>query len=584
MQRGLDSLRDLLIGDRTFEIPIYQRSYSWKEEHLEDFWNDLLYLDVGKKHYFGTIILRETGKSKGTALKDFKVFEIIDGQQRLATALILLKEVITQLGKTFEENAGAIDDLKKDYLKYDNIYKLELLGDDSEFFRDYILEDREYPDEILTPSQGRLRDAKSFFRGRLEKKAEELSQEYKGFLRGLKEKVDNLEIIRYDAEKVSDAVLIFETVNDRGRILSRLDKTKSFIMHMIYLSEPADPTGYLVRVNESFSNIFRYLESILNTEPGRDLGEEDIQRYHFVTYEAEGSRDVSRTYLKFLRKNIRDLYREEKKRCLEYSLEYASDLEGAFYALKEIVSYNASDEIGALLKKLFTLGRVASFYPLLIATWAKFKNEKEKIKEILRLIETFTFRVYSVGRSRADTGEGRAYRLAYKVHKEDLGFDEIVEELKRIIEYYGSNEEFQRDLKVENFYPRGSRWDIKYLLFEYEKFLREQAKEPLEIDLDSILSDRFEIEHIWPRHPEELPENLIETHDQYVNKLSNLTLASKSWNAQWGNRSFEIKKEKYQESSLRLQRKLSSFIEWGKEQIEDREQQIVKFAMERWKI
>ena len=149
---------------------------------------------------------------------------------------------------------------------------------------------------------------------------------------------------------------------------------------------------------------------------------------------------------------------------------------------------------------------------------------------------------------------------------------------------YENNEDFQRDIKVENFYSKIGNRDIKYILFEYEKYLREQAREPLEIDLDSILSEEFQIEHIWPQNPEQLPDNLKEIHEHCRDRLGNLTLASKSWNVKWGNCRFEIKREKYQDSVLRVQKELSNLKQWGKEQIEKREEQIAKFAMERWKI
>jgi len=56
--------------------------------------------------------------------------------------------------------AEELEELEKSYLKYKEVYKLELLVDDVEFFRRYMLEGSEYPNKILTPSQNRLRKAK----------------------------------------------------------------------------------------------------------------------------------------------------------------------------------------------------------------------------------------------------------------------------------------------------------------------------------------------------------------------------------------------------------------------------------------
>lgn len=167
------------------------------------------------------------------------------------------------------------------------------------------------------------------------------------------------------------------------------------------------------------------------------------------------------------------------------------------------------------------------------------------------------FRVYAIGRRRADTGVGWLYSLAYRVHRENLEYEKIMEELRELIRYYEEDRDFERDLKVENFYSRVANRDIKYLLFACERFLREQSREPLDIRLEDILSDKFEIEHIWASDPSklDLSEDLLEIHEQYKGKLGNLTIASKSWNSKW-----------------------------GKEQIEERESGIIKFALRKWKI
>jgi uncharacterized protein with ParB-like and HNH nuclease domain len=590
MERGLSTFNSLIIGNRIFRIPLYQRHYSWDKKQWDDLWNDLMYLKSGKKHYFGTILQKATGSRKTSGITDFDVYEIIDGQQRITTALIFLKAIISQLNAITEGDLE--EDLKKlreDYLKYKDVYKLELLGDDQEFFRRNVINDEEYPDEILTPSQRRLLEAKLYFMGKLEELKKTLNlDEFNNLLFEFKRRIGDMEIIRYQVENDADAVLIFETVNDRGKPLTNLEKTKSFLMHTIYLSAPEELEGHLDQVNASFADVYRWIEDIRNTIRGRNLGEDDIQRYHFVIYEskAKGSRDISYEYLSYLKDRIRGLYRQDSIQCLDYVLNYTKDLRRAFYALKEIISLEKGNGIEELISKLFVLERVANFYPLLIATWIRFREEKEKMEGILTLIETMAFRTYAIGRRRADTGESWLYNLAYKVHSENLGYDDIVNELRSVIRYYENDRAFERDLGVENFYRRVSSKDKKYLLFEYEKFLREQSGEPLDINLGDILTPDFEIEHIWASDPSKLnlSADLVEIHEQYKDKLGNLTIASQSWNSRWGNESFEVKKKEYQNSLLRVQKTLSDIEQWGKEQIEKRESGIVEFASSRWKI
>ena len=59
MERGLITFSSFM-NNKLFVIPIYQRNYSWEKEQLEDLWDDLYYLENGKKHYFGTILTKDT--------------------------------------------------------------------------------------------------------------------------------------------------------------------------------------------------------------------------------------------------------------------------------------------------------------------------------------------------------------------------------------------------------------------------------------------------------------------------------------------------------------------------------------------
>ncbi len=78
---------DGVMAKGVFEIPSYQRGYAWQERQLKDFWNDLEHVSkLGNQfHYMHSLTLREIENE----LED-STFEIIDGQQRLATSLILL--------------------------------------------------------------------------------------------------------------------------------------------------------------------------------------------------------------------------------------------------------------------------------------------------------------------------------------------------------------------------------------------------------------------------------------------------------------------------------------------------------------
>ena len=80
------------------------------------------------------------------------------------------------------------------------------------------------------PHSARLAAAKEFFRERLQEEKESRPDEFVEFLIELKRKVDELQVIQYLVKSNADSIRIFETVNDRGRALSDLEKTKSYLM------------------------------------------------------------------------------------------------------------------------------------------------------------------------------------------------------------------------------------------------------------------------------------------------------------------------------------------------------------------
>ena len=130
------------------------------------------------------------------------------------------------------------------------------------------------------------------------------------------------------------------------------------------------------------------------------------------------------------------------------------------------------------------------------------------------------------------------------------------------------------------------------MLYEYESFLRKEQGEPLEFALNEILSrdewrrPNYEIEHIWPQNPSRLglSSDELTKHEQNVHKLGNLTLVAKGWNRRMGNAPFKRKCKEYKKSSFKIQRILQLNREWGKKQIEERENKLVTFVLMRWKI
>jgi uncharacterized protein with ParB-like and HNH nuclease domain len=169
----VDNLASLtaLVTERIFRVPDYQRGYAWTEEHRQDLLEDLeeiraLISKSKYEHFTGTIVLEDTGKQLSIPGGTVKVMEIVDGQQRLTTLVVLLRQLIN----CYRQSPGQIEDqsaarLWEKFIKLtpDGPYLLELNVDTNRYFIDMILEDKDDMDRApqLFPEQSLMRNASS---------------------------------------------------------------------------------------------------------------------------------------------------------------------------------------------------------------------------------------------------------------------------------------------------------------------------------------------------------------------------------------------------------------------------------------
>ena len=592
MNGTLLSLNQLLHNDWLFEIPIYQRGYAWEEENLRDLWEDLYYLG-DREHYFGTVLLKKADRPPARAgLKTFERFEVIDGQQRLTTTLILLRELITQMQGIGDEDIRAqVSKLEEDYIVYLDHYKLTIGGEDASFFRDSILGGTSAT-APQTRAQERLRTAQTYFRGQFDRQREEEGDGYLDFLIEFKGRIDRLAIMLYRVPSNAEAVRMFETVNDRGRPLTDLEKTKSILMYASYLvvDDPQTLETRLFELNDHFSRIYRCFQDIEEGFGLRDPGE--IQRYHHIFFSGPSH---SHRHMQLLKELLMGRSREDPESCRAYIPAYARSLRNAFDAMRDIAKRRREGTgLARAIDRFLLAGRSANLYPLLIAAWQRYGDDGQR-REILHLFDAFVFRVYHVVRYRSNTALGCLYSLAERVHRDDLGFSDFLQQFRELILYYVNDDVFRRELSQTHVYRNLDTRTIKYLLAEYERKRRADVGEPLPPDLMTILSGEYQTEHVLPQHPEGgLDQEEAVAHDQIVHRLGNLTLASRGWNVRMGNRGFAEKRDGggdsdagtacYRNSSLRVQRDLAKWEDWNEASIQERGEEIIDFALRRWRV
>lgn len=90
---------DELLQKRLFEIPTYQRAYSWNTKQRNDLFNDICKLydspeyKEGRTHFMATVVYHSQMREESYDTDIYNILNIVDGQQRITTLIILLKAI-----------------------------------------------------------------------------------------------------------------------------------------------------------------------------------------------------------------------------------------------------------------------------------------------------------------------------------------------------------------------------------------------------------------------------------------------------------------------------------------------------------
>jgi uncharacterized protein with ParB-like and HNH nuclease domain len=109
-------LLEFLKKSPQFVIPIYQRTYSWTERECRQLWDDILRTgrnDAISAHFMGSIVYVEKGLYQVTTQSPLLV---IDGQQRLTTATLLIEALARALGEAEPLDGFSAKKLRNYYL------------------------------------------------------------------------------------------------------------------------------------------------------------------------------------------------------------------------------------------------------------------------------------------------------------------------------------------------------------------------------------------------------------------------------------------------------------------------------------
>ncbi len=225
MKASETTFRNLLEGTKQFQIPLFQRPYSWKKENWETLWEDLmsLYNEEVKGFYFlGPIV---TQAVPGTA-EGISPFVVIDGQQRLTTLTILLAALRNYLKKSHPEMAEEVYELYliNKFKKNNEMYKVLPTQDDREVYKSII----ESKTTKNIKKEGQIYEAYKFFDGKFKKPLPD-EDIYIDYAKLKKIILENLVLVNITSDDSDNPYLIFESLNNKGEELTQADLVRNYI-------------------------------------------------------------------------------------------------------------------------------------------------------------------------------------------------------------------------------------------------------------------------------------------------------------------------------------------------------------------
>ncbi|KAF0180635.1 MAG: hypothetical protein FD161_729 [Limisphaerales bacterium] len=553
------NLRTLLANGKRYEVPPYQRDYSWKEEHWEDLWFDLLELEgTGRQHYMGALVLEEEQSDD---------FRVIDGQQRLATLSVLVVGALRCLNELIAAGVEAVDNKKRvDLLRtaflgsehpvtLKTTPKLTLNQANRRFYEGTLL-DLQTPPSVasLPPTERPLWDALVFFENKLREKFV-TKRDGAALAKFVYETIaTKLLFIQVIVEDEAGAYTVFETLNARGLELTAGDLLKNYLLSVIH------PTGDgNLRLTQQ-----RWLE-ITERIPAREIAE-------FLRHYLNSTRPFVRQERVY--KTIRsDVTKPQQIFQLLDELKRAALLNEAL----EDPTHALWDEIPDAKKSVrhLRLYGVVQYRPLVFAVWRKLN--RADLAPVLRVCDVVSFRYNMISQRNTNRLEEVYNDVAVAVHKGTLATAADVQKALQVV--YVSDDEF-KEAFAKRTIPTGGR---KTRLLRYILCALEKQEHNVDYDWENTPAT---IEHVLPESPsaEWMQDFPGELHERYVSRLGNyLLLESKLNSKEAANKPLTEKLPIYQQSQYPTTKQFSA-PDWTAQNIEGRQAHMAKLATAIWRI
>jgi hypothetical protein len=546
-----------VLHHNTLAVPLNQREYSWEEEHVRDLLDDFSGAIASHQsvYFLGTIVLTGGGPMP----------EVSDGQQRLATATILLAAIrdyfeaegdaarVTYFESTF---LSAIDPKTTQHIP-----KLRLNVDDNSFFSARI---------VANPKAAERAQAKATREShkRIEKAAEIaatfIQQWVQPFAKAQRTDrlIEMMEFVREKAQVIALAVpdemnafMMFETLNDRGLKASQADLLKN---HLLRYTQNKINEG-----QQKWAKMLGVLEAL-----GR--GDLTVTFLHHLLITKDGP-TREREVFDRIRTTVNN-----QNRAIEF-LDELSESSNDYAALFNS-DHTKWNKYGTTTRhNIATINRdlrVEQIRPLMLAVARKFTVPEAK--KAFRLFVFWSVRFLIVG------GRGGLLDRNYAAAAQEIGLgkiktaEKLAEKLKDILPSDAVFKTLFTEARVsQNFLAR-------YYLRAIERAKKNEA-EPEYVPSDD--ENAINLEHVLPENPgSNWPKVDSDVARANYKRIGNLVLLQATKNTLVGNSDFNTKKPVLAASGFDLTAEIAKQADWGPKEILQRQTSLADLAVKTWPL
>jgi uncharacterized protein with ParB-like and HNH nuclease domain len=583
--------KDLSIEDLYkdfYTVPDFQREFVWEREQVEkllqdvqdEFFDEEGQLIKGPEYFLGSIVVCRA---------DDGTLSLIDGQQRMTSIYLILcaiRDVLIEAedkpSATLESQIAAtsINDVGDEVFRH----RLVLQYDDSKGILKKVVEDSAHLDEVTEKTTSVLRirsayrDIVEFLRVNNDTSAKKLKLFYATFTKRVK-------LIRIITPSLTNALKVFETVNDRGVGLNAMDLLKNLL--------------FMKTSPDEYPTLKQRWKDLIDTLDG--CGEKPLRflRYYIMAhFELDTKKPLREDDIyDWFTKNTKAVGLDDKPLIFLKTLIECAGAWSNFLGAKDV-----QGTANPYLKNLTLLSGAARQHFVLLLAGRHLSAEL--FSQLCRAIENLFF-CYIITREPTKTFERNfavwsselrktsnetaldafiQSRFTGDLEKRRAGFDFAFHELKQ---------------------SRIQQYRMRYILAKLTQYIEQQAwSNPAHQSLDQYIASTVEVEHILPQTPKpEVKESFdqAERYDEYVELMGNLTLLEKTINTSVSNDLYAKKLPGYGQSSYLLTKSLAekpkvgvntqlnravehliSFSEWNSKAIERRQMMLARLAVFVW--